>query len=102
MPHTSVILDEVAVVGDAVEFLAHVRDFAGNLTDPSSAGFIVTDANKAVIANLTATKESVGQYKTLWQIPPIQAAGEYHIEFFGVFATDTHRLRRKFSIVYAT
>ncbi len=102
MPQEVVFLDVATFVGDTTRFLATVRDFAGNLSDPTSAGFIVYDQLKTVVASLSAVKDSTGQYHTDWPIPMNQVPGWYIVEFFGQFSpTDINRTRARFQIIFA-
>lgn len=101
MSHPRVILEEPVLVGDSVQFLAHVRDFAGNMSDPSSGGFIVYDSALAVVANLEHIKDSTGNYHADWQCPMGQGIGFYYIEYFGVMEGKVHRRRAQFRVVFA-
>ena len=91
MAHANIILDEPAIRGDTTRFIAHVRTFAGNLTDVVTGGFIVYDDLENVVAIITGAdliRDALGQYHGAWQVPAAQPNGRYIVEFFGQVSAD--------------
>jgi uncharacterized protein YfaS (alpha-2-macroglobulin family) len=99
---TTIVLSQAALTGDSVRFLATIRDFSGNLTDPVSTGCAITNIDGSVtVATLAPVRDSAGQWHADWQVPSNQALGDYVVDFFGTLGTQTHHARARFKVQYA-